>query len=42
MKAFLAGLAIALLVAVGTVIVYAEFGIGADEYFSTEAVRLSG
>ncbi|HEX6112952.1 MAG TPA: hypothetical protein VFZ10_11620 [Geminicoccaceae bacterium] len=41
MKAFFAGLLIAIAVAVGTAALYATFGIGADEYFSTPAVRLS-
>lgn len=41
MKAFFAGLAIALLIAVGTAVAYGAFGISAAEYFSTPAVRLS-
>ena len=41
MKAFFAGLVIAVLIAAGTAVVYGEFGIGAEEYFSTPAVRLS-
>jgi hypothetical protein len=41
MKAFFAGLVIAILIAGGTAIVYAEFGISAEEYFSTSAAQLS-
>jgi hypothetical protein len=41
MKAFFAGLVIALLVAAGTGMAYGVFGISAAEYFSTPAVRLS-
>jgi hypothetical protein len=40
MKAFFAGLVIALAVAAGTAAVYGVFGISAAEYFSTPAVRL--
>lgn len=40
MKAFLAGMVIALAVAAGTAAVYAVFGISAAEYFSTPEVRL--
>jgi hypothetical protein len=40
MKAFIAGLLIALAVAGGTAAVYSAFGISAAEYFSTPAVRL--
>jgi hypothetical protein len=41
MKAFLAGLAIALLIAVGTAVVFGVYGISAQDYFSTPEVRLS-
>ena len=41
MKTFFVGLVIAILIAGGTAIVYAEFGISAQEYFSTSAARLS-
>ena len=40
MKAFFAGLVIALAVAAGTAAVYGAFGISAAEHFSTPAVRL--
>ena len=42
MKAFLVGIMIALAVAGGTAALYAMFGIGAAEYFSTPEVRLEG
>lgn len=41
MKAFFAGLVVALLIAAGTGVVYGVFGISAADYFSTPAVRLS-
>ena len=40
MKAFLAGLLIALAVAGGTAALYGTFAIGAAEHFSTPEVRL--
>jgi hypothetical protein len=42
MKAFFAGMLIALAIAGGTAALYGTFGISAAEYFSTPAVRLSG
>ena len=42
MKAFLAGVVIALAIAGGTAALYGVFGISAAEYFSTPAVRLAG
>jgi len=40
MKAFLAGMVIALAVAAGTAALYGVFGISAADYFSTPEVRL--
>ena len=40
MKAFLAGMAIALAVAAGTAALYSVFGISAADCFSTPEVRL--
>jgi hypothetical protein len=42
MKAFLAGLVIAVAIAGGSAALYGMFGISAAEYFSTPAVRLEG
>jgi hypothetical protein len=40
MKAFAAGVVVALVLGIGSVIAYNAYGISAQEYFSTDAARL--
>jgi hypothetical protein len=42
MKAFFTGLVVAIVIAGGVAALYGAFGISAQEYFSTPAVRLTG